>query len=126
MQSQKDTPLYDTPVLTLKAIAEKMNVMDKEVINFVLQNKIFGLSLINIVLQVKVLVNKAKLARTKRLKELAEKLKEFDKKLNETTNEEAKEESSEKKEKEADGAKEEEKPADDKPSDSLEGDHVEL
>lgn len=50
MQSQKDTPLYDTPVLTLKAIAEKMNVMDKEVINFVLQNKIFGLSLINIVL----------------------------------------------------------------------------
>ena len=32
MQSQKETPLYEPPVLTLKAIAEKMTTMDKEVI----------------------------------------------------------------------------------------------
>ena len=32
MQSQKETPLYEPPVLTLKAIAEKMTAMDKEVI----------------------------------------------------------------------------------------------
>jgi hypothetical protein len=32
MLAQKETPLYETPVLTLKAIAEKMGSMDKEVI----------------------------------------------------------------------------------------------
>ena len=32
MAAQKDTPLYEAPVLTLKAIAEKMAIMDKEVI----------------------------------------------------------------------------------------------
>jgi hypothetical protein len=32
MLAQKETPLYEAPVLTLKAIAEKMGVMDKEVI----------------------------------------------------------------------------------------------
>lgn len=31
MEAQKETPLYETPVLTLKAIAEKMAIMDKEV-----------------------------------------------------------------------------------------------
>lgn len=104
MLAQKDAPLYEAPVLTLRAIAEKMNTMDKEV---------------------KMLVNKAKNARTKRLKELAEKLKEFDKKANETTDE-TKKESAEKKDKD--------KNADDTKGDSetkqsanpLDDDHVEL
>jgi hypothetical protein len=32
MAAQSETPLYEMPVLTLKAIAEKMAAMDKEVI----------------------------------------------------------------------------------------------
>ena len=31
MVQQKDTPLYEPPVLTLRAIADKMATMDKEV-----------------------------------------------------------------------------------------------
>jgi len=56
---QEKTPLHEKPVFTIKSIADKMASMDREV---------------------KFLVNKAKLNRTKRLKELADKLKEFDKK----------------------------------------------
>lgn len=31
MEAQKEAPLYEAPVLTIKAIAEKMATMDKEV-----------------------------------------------------------------------------------------------
>ena len=31
MEAQKGAPLYEAPVLTIKAIAEKMATMDKEV-----------------------------------------------------------------------------------------------
>lgn len=56
---QDKAPMYEKPVFTIKSVADKMAAMDREV---------------------KFLVNKAKLNRTKRLKELADKLKEFDKK----------------------------------------------
>jgi len=36
MAAQSETPLYEMPVLTLKAIAEKMAAMDKEVILVIL------------------------------------------------------------------------------------------
>lgn len=68
LAEQEKVPLHQAPVVTLKNIAEKMAVLDKEV---------------------KVLINKAKVARTKRLKELADKLKEFEKKKNETEKEKA-------------------------------------
>lgn len=34
MQAQKDAPMYEPPVLTLKALAEKMTAMDKEVTQY--------------------------------------------------------------------------------------------
>lgn len=109
MAAQSETPLHESPVLTLKAIAEKMAAMDKEV---------------------KTLVAKAKAARTKRLKELADKLKEFDKKANETkesddSKSETKEEAPEKEGEEKTEDKKEETTTD-QHSDSLDDDHVEL
>lgn len=125
MLAQKDAPLYEAPVLTLRAIAEKMNTMDKEVKKKPRKVRFERCFTIANIVQVKMLVNKAKNARTKRLKELAEKLKEFDKKANETTDE-TKKESAEKKDKD--------KNADDTKGDSetkqsanpLDDDHVEL
>jgi len=65
---QDKNPLHEKPVFTIKSVADKMASMDREV---------------------KFLVNKAKLNRTKRLKELADKLKEFDKKAANKTDDKA-------------------------------------
>ena len=37
MAAQSETPLHESPVLTLKAIAEKMAAMDKEVMFLIIQ-----------------------------------------------------------------------------------------
>ena len=83
----------------------------------------------------KFLVNKAKVARNKRLKELAEKLKEYEKKANETKEEAKKEEETgtnkeETPENQDKGAGEttqqDKESSNDQPTESLDEEHVEL
>ena len=113
LADQQATPLHQKPALTLQSVADKMTDLDKKV---------------------KVLINKAKTARTKRLKELADKLKEFDKKQAEEEKEKEKEkevgdgkDEDSSKENDADDKKTTTTEADDK-RDTLDGDdeHVEL
>ena len=81
--------------------------------------------------QVKVLINKAKVARARRLKELADKLKEFEKKPNDTTEDgEAKKDQEQKEETGEKESNNQEKDGNDEKNeenrDSLDDDHVEL